>query len=108
MRLSHDQIEYFCKQADMQLTSVQFAFLSYFKKNPLVLKEARNFVASLVPGEAAILLQLLCSVPKEINLLGIEPNLANGGVSLEGLMPEQQSSIKTVNALLDQLFSQFF
>ena len=106
MRLSQDENKKSRNQANMQLTTVQFAFSSYFKMNPLVLEEARKFVASLVPGEAAILLQLLCPVPKEIHLLRIEPNLANGGVSLEGLTPEQRASIKTVNAF-DQLFLDF-
>ena len=106
MRLSQDEINHFCNQANIQLTTVQFAFSSYFKMNHLALENARKFVASLVSGEAAILLQLLCPVPKEIHSLKIEPNLGNGGVSLEGLMPEQRASIKTVNAF-DQLFLDF-
>ena len=107
MRLSRDQIEIIRKQADMQLTFVQFSFSSYFKMNPLALEQARKFIASLQPGDSSIILQLLCPVPEEIHKLGTEPNLANGGASLEGMTEEERAQIKTVLAF-DQLFREYF
>lgn len=69
----------------MALTSIQSTFTSYFLENSMALEGASKFDDSLMPGEVAILLQLLCLVPKKKYGLRIKPNLANGKVSLESL-----------------------
>ena len=56
MRLSQEQINTIQKQADMKLTSVQFAFSSYFKLSPLASEEARKFIVTFQSGQSPILL----------------------------------------------------